>query len=36
MDLFVGYQVWDMYKGLYMCDMRYYYSHVTAPDSWVH
>ena len=29
-------QVWDMYEGLYMCDMSYYYSHVTVLDSWVH
>ena len=30
------YQVWDLYEGLYMCNMSYYYSHVTALDSWVH
>ena len=29
-------QVWDMYEGLNMCNMSYYYSHVTALDSWVH
>ena len=29
-------QVWDIYEGLNMCNMSYYYSHVTALDSWVH
>ena len=34
--MLTGYQVWDMYEGLNMCNMSYHYSHVTALNSWVH